>query len=384
MSFLFTSESVTEGHPDKLCDRISDAIVDEHIRGDSFSRVACETLASGNMIVIAGEITSAQRVNYEKLAREVLKETGYDDEKIGIDWKTCKIIINIKEQSPDIARGVIREEDIGAGDQGMMFGYACTETSIAGLSEKAYMPLAIYLSHKLVQRLDTVRKNGKSDFLRPDGKSQVTVEYENGTPKAVKTVVISCQHSEEVSPETLREFVIEEVIKKEIPARFIANAKFLINPTGRFVIGGPRGDTGLTGRKIIVDTYGGYARHGGGCFSGKDFTKVDRSGAYAARYIAKNIVASGLAKRCEVNFAYVIGIPEPVQLTVNTFGTSKISEEKIQNRVKEVFPLKPKDIIEKLNLRRPIYKKTSVYGHFGREDEDFSWEKTDMCERLRF
>lgn len=378
MKASFTSESVTEGHPDKICDRISDTILDEHIKVDSFSRVACETLISGNTVVVAGEITSSHRVNYEEVVRRVLKDVGYDAQEKGIDWKDCEVITMIRAQSPDIAMGVIKGDDIGAGDQGMMFGFACDETEI--IADKIFMPLPIYLAHKLIKKLDEVRKSG-ADFLKPDGKSQVTIEYENEKPVAVSSTVISAQHSPDVDMKNLKDFIVEEVIKKVIPKSFLKSTKFFVNPTGRFVIGGPSGDSGLTGRKIIVDTYGGYARHGGGCFSGKDPTKVDRSGAYMARYIAKNIVAAGIAKKCEVSLAYVIGVPEPVHISVETFGTG--NNEKLAKIIRELFPLKPKGIIEYLKLRRPIFAKTSVYGHFGRDEEEFSWEKLEMVDALK-
>ncbi len=368
MGRLFSSESVTEGHPDKLCDKIADAILDQYIRLDKKSRVACEVLASGNMVVVTGEITSECSVDHEEIVRRVIRDVGYEDDKNAIDWRTCRIIKYIKEQSPDIARGVIQEGEIGAGDQGTMFGYAVAETP-------ELMPLSISLAHKIVMELTRKRKSGLAPFLRPDGKSQVTVEYENGIPKRVHTVVVSTQHSEEAKYEDIKEFVIEEVVKKVIPKHLLDGTNYYVNPTGRFVIGGPMGDAGLTGRKIVVDTYGGHARHGGGAFSGKDPTKVDRSANYLARKIAKTIVASGIAKRCEVNFTYVIGIPEPVHVTVETFGTSRVPEEKIEKIIMKVFPTKPKDIIDYLDLRRPIYEKTATYGHFGRENDDFTWEK---------
>ncbi len=368
MGRLFSSESVTEGHPDKLCDKIADAILDQYIRLDKKSRVACEVLASGNMVVVTGEITSECSVDHEEIVRRVIRDVGYEDDKNAIDWRTCRIIKYIKEQSPDIARGVIQEGEIGAGDQGTMFGYAVAETP-------ELMPLSISLAHKIVMELTRKRKSGLAPFLRPDGKSQVTVEYENGIPKRVHTVVVSTQHSEEAKYEDIKEFVIEEVVKKVIPKHLLDGTNYYVNPTGRFVIGGPMGDAGLTGRKIVVDTYGGHARHGGGAFSGKDPTKVDRSANYLTRKIAKTIVASGIAKRCEVNFTYVIGIPEPVHVTVETFGTSRVPEEKIEKIIMKVFPTKPKDIIDYLDLRRPIYEKTATYGHFGRENDDFTWEK---------
>jgi S-adenosylmethionine synthetase len=374
MEKLFSSESVTEGHPDKLCDKIADAILDEHIRQDKFAKVACEILASGNMIVITGEFFSHSgvKVDVEEIARRVIKDVGYEDEKNAIDWKTCKIIPYIKVQSEDIRQGVERETgEIGAGDQGIMFGYAVDETP-------ELMPLSISLAHKIVKKLADKRKSGEAPFLKPDGKSQVTIEYKDGKPKRVHTVVVSTQHSEDVNMKTLREYVIEEIVKKVIPPELMKpEPNYFVNPTGRFVKGGPLADAGLTGRKTIVDTYGGHARHGGGAFSGKDPTKVDRSANYMARKIAKTIVASGIAKKCEVALAYVIGQPEPIHITIETFGTSKVPEDKIAKAVRELFKLSVKDIIESLDLRRPIYEKTATYGHFGREDEDFAWEKVD-------
>jgi S-adenosylmethionine synthetase len=374
MEKLFSSESVTEGHPDKLCDKIADAILDEYIRQDKFAKVACEVLASGNMIVITGEFFSHSgvKVDVEEIARRVIKDVGYEDEKNAIDWRTCKIIPYIKVQSEDIRQGVERETgEIGAGDQGIMFGYAVDETP-------ELMPLSISLAHKIVKKLADKRKSGEAPFLKPDGKSQVTIEYKDGKPKRVHTVVVSTQHSEDVNMKTLREYVIEEIVKKVIPPELMKpEPNYFVNPTGRFVKGGPLADAGLTGRKTIVDTYGGHARHGGGAFSGKDPTKVDRSANYMARKIAKTIVASGIAKKCEVALAYVIGQPEPVHITIETFGTSKVPEDKIAKAVRELFRLSVKDIIESLDLRRPIYEKTATYGHFGREDEDFTWEKVD-------
>ena len=367
MAKLFSSESVTEGHPDKLCDKIADAILDEYMKQDKYSRVACEVMASGNIVFITGEFSSEGKVDHEEIARRVIKEVGYEDEKNAIDWRTCKIIKHIKEQSPDIARGVVKK-DIGAGDQGTMFGYAVSETP-------ELMPLSIMLAHKIVKTLTEKRKSGEVDFLRPDGKSQVTVEYENGKPKRIHTVVVSTQHSEDADYEKVKEYVIEEVVKKVIPHEFLHGTRYFVNPTGRFVIGGPLGDAGLTGRKIVVDTYGGHSRHGGGAFSGKDPTKVDRSANYIARKIAKTIVASGVAEKCEVNLTYVIGVSDPVHITVETFGTSKVPEEKIAEVVSHVFPLKPGEIIDYLNLRQPIYERTATYGHFGREEDGFSWEK---------
>jgi len=374
MEKLFSSESVTEGHPDKLCDKIADAILDEYIRQDKFAKVACEVLASGNMIVITGEFFSHSgvKVDVEQIARRVIKDVGYEDEKNAIDWRTCKIIPYIKVQSEDIRQGVERETgEIGAGDQGIMFGYAVDETP-------ELMPLSISLAHKIVKKLAEKRKSGEAPFLKPDGKSQVTIEYKDGKPKRVHTVVVSTQHSEDIDTKTLREYVIEEIVKKVIPPELMKpEPNYFVNPTGRFVKGGPLADAGLTGRKTIVDTYGGHARHGGGAFSGKDPTKVDRSANYMARKIAKTIVASGIAKKCEVALAYVIGQPEPVHITIETFGTSKVPEDKIAKVVRELFRLSVKDIIESLDLRRPIYEKTATYGHFGREDEDFTWEKVD-------
>ena len=374
MEKLFSSESVTEGHPDKLCDKIADAILDEYIRQDKFAKVACEVLASGNMIVITGEFFSHSevKVDVEQIARRVIKDVGYEDEKNAIDWRTCKIIPYIKVQSEDIRQGVERETgEIGAGDQGIMFGYAVDETP-------ELMPLSISLAHKIVKKLAEKRKSGEAPFLKPDGKSQVTIEYKDGKPKRVHTVVVSTQHSEDVNVKTLREYVIEEIVKEVIPPELMKpEPNYFVNPTGRFVKGGPLADAGLTGRKTIVDTYGGHARHGGGAFSGKDPTKVDRSANYMARKIAKTIVASGIAKKCEVALAYVIGQPEPIHITIETFGTSKVPEDKIAKVVRELFRLSVKDIIESLDLRRPIYEKTATYGHFGREDEDFTWEKVD-------
>ncbi len=364
---LFSSESVTEGHPDKLCDKISDAILDEFLRQDKFSRVACETLASKNLVVVTGEITSSGKIDFESIARRVIKDVGYEDEKNSIDWRTAEVIIRVEKQSPDIARGVLQEGEIGAGDQGTMFGYAVDETP-------ELMPMTISFAHKIVRELANVRKSGKAPFLRPDGKSQVTIEYENGRPIRVHTIVVSTQHAEDIKYQDLKEFVIEEVIKKVIPSELLVGTNYFVNPTGRFVIGGPLGDAGLTGRKIVVDTYGGHAKHGGGAFSGKDPTKVDRSANYMARKIAKTIVASKIAKKCEVCLTYIIGIADPVHITIETFGTSKVSDEKIEKVVKETFKLKPKDIIEYLDLRRPIYERTATYGHFGREEEGFTWE----------
>jgi S-adenosylmethionine synthetase len=373
-NFLFTSESVTEGHPDKIADQISDAVLDEVMRQDPKGRVACETLLTTGLIVVAGEITTSAHVNYDELARETVRQIGYDNADYGFDSNTCAVVCTVKRQSPDIAMGV---DTGGAGDQGLMFGYACDET-------EELMPMPIQLAHRLTQRLSEVRKSKKVNFLRPDGKSQVTVEYRNGRPHRVDCVVISTQHSDSVSNEELRNAIMEHVIKPIIPANMLdAKTKFHINPTGRFVIGGPMGDAGLTGRKIIVDTYGGYSRHGGGAFSGKDPSKVDRSACYMARYIAKNIVAAGLAKRAEVQLAYAIGVAEPVSVMVDTFGTAAIPEEKITELVRQNFSLTPKAIIETLNLRRPVYRPTAAFGHFGRTGEGFTWEKTDRADALR-
>lgn len=372
--YLFTSESVTEGHPDKIADQISDAILDEIIRQDPTGRVACETLVTTGMAIIAGEITTTCYVDIPSIVRETIKEIGYDDARYGFDWKTCAVLTSIDEQSPDIAQGV---DPGGAGDQGMVYGYATDET-------KELMPLPILLAHKLTKRLAYVRKEGILSWLRPDGKSQVTVEYVDGIPRRVDSVVIAAQHSDEVSEKVVREGVIEEVIKVVIPNDLMdEGTSYHINATGRFVVGGPQADTGLTGRKIIVDTYGGVGAHGGGCFSGKDPTKVDRSGSYTARYIAKNIVAAGLAKRCEVQIAYVIGEKEPVSLMVNTHTTSKVPEKRLLELVREHFPLTPLGMIEHLDLRRPIFKATACYGHFGRDERDFTWERVDKVEELR-
>ena len=373
-NFLFTSESVTEGHPDKIADQISDAVLDKVMRQDQKGRVACETLVTTGLVVVAGEITTSAHVNYDEIARETVRQVGYDNAKYGFDADTCAVVCTVKRQSPDIAMGV---DTGGAGDQGLMFGFACDETA-------ELMPMPIQLAHRLTQRLSEVRKNGKASFLRPDGKSQVTVEYRNGKPARVECVVVSTQHSEDISNDQLRSAVLEQVIKPIVPAHMLdSKTKFHINPTGRFVIGGPMGDAGLTGRKIIVDTYGGYSRHGGGAFSGKDPTKVDRSACYMARYIAKNVVASGLAARAEVQLAYAIGVAEPVSVMVDSFGTCRIPEERITQLVRENFPLTPKGIIEALDLRKPIYKPTAAYGHFGRSGPGFTWERTDRADALR-
>jgi S-adenosylmethionine synthetase len=381
--FLFTSESVSEGHPDKLCDQISDAVLDAHLAHDPDSRVACESLAKTGMIVIAGEITSKARVSYTDVAREVVRDIGYTDSAMGFDGNTCAILTAVEQQSPDISQGVTEGEGLhkeqGAGDQGMMFGYACDETP-------EFMPLPIQMAHSLVKYLAKIRKGGEAYFLRPDSKSQVTVEYRDGKPVKVKSVVISSQHSPEVEYSKLRETIIDGVIKAVIPPEYLSkNTVFHVNPTGRFVVGGPQGDCGLTGRKIIVDTYGGMGRHGGGAFSGKDPSKVDRSAAYMARYVAKNIVAAELAQRCEVQLAYCIGVAQPVSVLVDTFGTGSISETAIAKIVQDVFNLTPKGIIQALDLKRPIYRSTASYGHFGRTPEDghFTWEKTDRVEDLK-
>jgi S-adenosylmethionine synthetase len=373
--FLFTSESVTEGHPDKIADQISDAILDACIEQDPYSRVACETLLTTGLAFIAGEITTKAYVDFPAIVRGTVKSVGYTDAAYGFDSETCAVISSIHEQSPDIAMGV---DPGGAGDQGMMFGYACDEN-------EQLMPTPIALAHKLTLRLSEVRKSGQLDYLRPDGKSQVTVEYdENHKVLRVDTVVVSTQHSELVDRKKLHADVLEHVVQVAIPENLLdADTKYFINPTGRFVVGGPMGDTGLTGRKIIVDTYGGMGRHGGGCFSGKDPTKVDRSAAYLARYVAKNVVAAGLANRCEVQLAYAIGVADPVSVLVQTFGTAKIAESKIQDLIRANFQLQPKGIIESLNLRRPIYRKTASYGHFGRNEKDFTWEVTDKAAALR-
>jgi S-adenosylmethionine synthetase len=376
-NFLFTSESVSEGHPDKMCDQISDGVVDEILRQDPKARVACEVMCKTGMVVIAGEITTNAKISYPEIARETVKEIGYTSSEMGFDYDTCAVLTAIDRQSPDIAMGVDRESELdqGAGDQGLMFGFACDETP-------ELMPLPISLAHHLVKHLSQIRKEGQFKFLRPDSKSQVTVQYEDAKPVAVKSVVISTQHSPDVSNETLREAMIESVIKQVIPKRFLrADTEFHINPTGRFVVGGPKGDCGLTGRKIIVDTYGGYGRHGGGAFSGKDPSKVDRSAAYMGRYMAKNVVAAGLASRCEVQIAYAIGIAKPLSVLVDTFGTGVVPDEKIASALLEVLDLRPRAIIKTLDLLRPIYKKTASYGHFGQAPEGgyFTWERTDQA-----
>ena len=373
-NYLFTSESVTEGHPDKIADQISDAVLDEVMRQDPKGRVACETLVTTGLAVVAGEITTSAHIDYDQLVRDTIRGVGYDRAKYGYDGETCAVMCTVKRQSSDIALGV---DTGGAGDQGLMFGFACDETP-------ELMPMPIQLAHQLTYRLAEVRKSKRVDFLRPDGKSQVTIEYRQGKPFRVDTVVISTQHGDSISKEDLRGAVLEHVIKPVVPAAMLdKNTKYYINPTGRFVIGGPMGDAGLTGRKIIVDTYGGYSRHGGGAFSGKDPSKVDRSASYMARYIAKNVVAAGLASKAEVQLAYAIGVADPVSVMVDSFGTANIPEERITELVRENFQLTPKAIIEALDLRRPVYKATAAYGHFGRTGPGFTWEKTDRADALR-
>lgn len=378
-NYFFTSESVTEGHPDKMCDQISDAVLDAIYKDDPNARVAVECLTKTGFVVVAGEVTTKTYVDVQKITRDTILEIGYDKPEYGFEGSTCGVLAALSEQSPDISQGVTEGEGLfkeqGAGDQGLMFGFATNETS-------ELMPLPITLAHKLTQRLSSARKRGEVWYLRPDGKSQVTVEYENDKPKRVDTVVISTQHHPDVSLETIRRDMIEKIVKPICHDWIDENTKYFINPTGKFVIGGPVGDAGVTGRKIIADTYGGMGRHGGGAFSGKDPTKVDRSAAYYARYVAKNIVAAGLAQKCEVQVAYAIGVAQPVSILVDTFGTSKIPEEKIVELVRKHFDFRPKALIEQLQLRRPIYRKTAAYGHFGRDDPDFTWEKTDKAELL--
>ncbi len=380
-NFLFSSEAVSEGHPDKVCDQISDAVLDAALAGDRDSRVACETLVKNNLVVLAGEITTRAKFDYIETVRAVVRDIGYTDEPEGFAADTCAIMTVVNRQSPDIAQGVDEStgKDQGAGDQGMMFGYACDET-------KEYMPFPIFMAQRLVQELAQQRKAGALPFLRPDAKSQVTVEYRDGRPARASTVVVSSQHSRDVPYETLREAIVEEVVKRVIPPEFLdQRTAFLINPTGRFEVGGPVADAGLTGRKIIVDTYGGYGRHGGGAFSGKDPSKVDRSAAYMARYIAKNIVAAGLTTRCEVQLAYAIGVAEPVSVLVDSFGTGTVSDPELARIVRDHFDMRPAGIIRTLDLKRPIYRPTSCYGHFGREPKDglFTWERTDLASKLR-
>nr|WP_305041265.1 methionine adenosyltransferase [Geoalkalibacter sp.] len=379
--FLFTSESVTEGHPDKVADQVSDSILDAILTQDPRARVACETLVTTGMAVIAGEITTSARIDYPDIVRQAIRDIGYNDSAMGFDWETCAVLTSIDRQSPDISMGVTEGEGMykeqGAGDQGLMFGYACNDTP-------ELMPMPIIFAHRLTKRLAEVRKSGLLTFLRPDGKSQVSIQYINDKPIRVDAVVVSSQHAPEVTYETLREGIIEEVVKKVIPAELLdEKTKYFINPTGRFVVGGPMGDCGLTGRKIIVDTYGGQGSHGGGAFSGKDPSKVDRSASYMARYIAKNVVAAGLADKCEVQLAYAIGVAEPVSIMINAFGTGRIASNDIARVVREEFDMRPRAIIEALDLLRPIYRKTAAYGHFGRNEPEFSWERTDRIDSLR-
>ena len=379
--FLFTSESVSEGHPDKVADQISDAIVDAILTQDKHSRIAAETLCNTGLVVLAGEITTSANVDYQHVARETIKRIGYDNTEYGIDYKGCAVLVAYDKQSPDIAQGVNKAYDDsldqGAGDQGLMFGYACRETD-------TLMPLPIYLAHRVVERQAQLRHDGRLPWLRPDAKSQVTVKYVDGKPYAIDTVVLSTQHAPEMTQEQIREAAIEEIIKPVLPKELIkGEIKYLVNPTGRFVVGGPQGDCGLTGRKIIVDTYGGAAPHGGGAFSGKDPSKVDRSAAYAGRYVAKNIVAAGLADKCQIQVSYAIGVAKPTSVMVTTYGTGKISDEKIEALVRKHFDLRPKGIVQMLDLLRPIYLKTAAYSHFGREEPEFKWEQTDMAANLR-
>ena len=379
--YLFTSESVSEGHPDKVADQISDAVLDAILTHDPKARVAAETLVNTGLVVMAGEITTHAAVDFQQVARDTIKRIGYDNTDFGIDYKGCSVLVAYDKQSPDIKQGVDAAHDDplnqGAGDQGLMFGYACDETDV-------YMPLAIHLSHRLVERQSMLRRDGRLPWLRPDAKSQVTLRYVDGRPDAIDTVVLSTQHSPDIDLAKIREAVVEEVIKPVLPKELIkSDIKFLVNPTGRFVVGGPQGDCGLTGRKIIVDTYGGAAHHGGGAFSGKDPSKVDRSAAYAARYVAKNVVAAGLASKCEVQISYAIGVAEPTSVSVTTFGTGKIDDSKIADLISANFDLRPRGIVEMLNLLRPIYEKTAAYGHFGRDEPEFSWESLDKVETLK-
>lgn len=378
--FLFTSESVSEGHPDKVSDQISDAVLDAILAQDPTARVAAETLCNTGLVVLAGEITTTANVDYMQVARDTIKRIGYNNADYGIDYRSCAVLVGYDRQSPDIAQGVNENAGIdleqGAGDQGMMFGYACDETP-------ELMPAAIYYSHRLVERQSYLRKDGRLPWLRPDAKSQVTLRYVDGRPVSVDTVVLSTQHSPEIQHKAIEEAVIEDIIKPILPKEWLVNTRYLINPTGRFVVGGPQGDCGLTGRKIIVDTYGGTCPHGGGAFSGKDPSKVDRSAAYAARYVAKNVVAAGLASQCQVQLSYAIGVAKPINITVNTAGTGVVSDEKIAAIVSDIFDLRPKGIVEMLNLLRPIYEKTAAYGHFGRDEPEFTWERTDRVEALR-
>jgi S-adenosylmethionine synthetase len=379
--YLFTSESVSEGHPDKMCDQISDAVLDAHLAQDPNARVACETLVKTGLVVVAGEITSKAHVEYPTLIREVVNNIGYDDSRKGFDGTTCAIMAAIEQQSPDIAQGVDEGRGLhaeqGAGDQGMMFGFACDET-------KELMPMSILFSHKLLEHFARLRKNGQADWARPDSKSQVTIEYRNGKPARIHTVVISTQHADEISLADLRAAITEQVIKPVLPPELLDSETIIhVNPTGRFVIGGPMGDAGLTGRKIIVDTYGGHGAHGGGAFSGKDPSKVDRSAAYVGRYIAKNLVAAGYARKCMVQLAYAIGVAEPVSVMVESYGTGEVSDERLSQCVREIFPVKPAALIRHLDLKRPIYRNTAAYGHFGREDQGFTWERSDMVNSVK-
>ncbi len=378
--YLFTSESVSEGHPDKVADQISDAILDAILTQDPKARVAAETLCNTGLVVLAGEITTTANVDYIHVARDTIKKIGYDNADFGIDYKSCAVLVAYDKQSPDIAQGVDEGKGIdldqGAGDQGLMFGYACDETP-------ELMPAAIYYAHRIVERQSQLRKDGRLPWLRPDAKSQVTLKYVDGVPVAIDTIVLSTQHSPEMEHKAIEEAAIEEIIKPVLPKEWLQNTRYLINPTGRFVIGGPQGDCGLTGRNIIVDTYGGAAPHGGGAFSGKDPSKVDRSAAYAGRYVAKNIVAAGLAKRCQIQVSYAIGIAQPTSVMVTTFGTGKISDERLSELVRELFDLRPKGIVQMLDLLRPVYAKTAAYGHFGRDEPEFTWERTDKAAALR-